>query len=118
MAYVFTKKNTILDVMKCKEVVISDHSNYDPDRCNNGGAYSFHVHFVKEGGSWKVRYSTSADFEYCDITGSFNKCGNSCPHFDYHSDKCTAQYEQAMTGEVLNAIAYADQAENMEVTIR
>lgn len=60
--------------------VLDDYSNYKPETSNNGGDYSFatyHDWYVSKypDGSWKFafveRYSTSADFSYDELTGSF-----------------------------------------------
>lgn len=56
-----------------------DYSAYKRRTCNNGGDYSFqeHIHFFTRciNGEWEIRtlttYSTSAEFSYDEINGSF-----------------------------------------------
>lgn len=60
--------------------VLDDYSSFKPETSNNGGDYSFHTYhdwYVAKypDGSWKFafveRYSTSAEFEYDELAGSF-----------------------------------------------
>lgn len=65
-------------------VGITNWSEYDPDRCNNGGAYSYTTIYRRDGDRWSINYSTSADFEYCPYCGNFgDDCG--CTHPEYIS---------------------------------
>lgn len=56
-----------------------DYSSYKPGTCNNGDDSSFHehIHFFTRciNGEWEIRtlttYSTSAEFSYDEINGSF-----------------------------------------------
>lgn len=46
---------------------INDYRSYDPDRCCNGGSYSWHHHYTRVcENMWELTESTSADFcPYC-----------------------------------------------------
>lgn len=56
-----------------------DYSSYKAETCNNGGDYAHHTHehfFARyNGGKWEVRtlttHSTSAEFPYDELSGSF-----------------------------------------------
>lgn len=56
-----------------------DYSRYKPGTCSNGGDYSYHEskHFFarKINGEWEIRalttHSTSAEFSYDELSGSF-----------------------------------------------
>lgn len=64
--------------MKMKTVIkIIDKTQYNPEFCNNGGAYSFTTVFTPtEDGGYAVTYATSSEFPYCPFCGSFytGKC--------------------------------------------
>ena len=65
-------------------VDITNWSEYDPDRCNNGGGYSYTTIYRRDGDRWSITYSTSVDFEYCPYCGKFgDDCG--CTHPEYIS---------------------------------
>lgn len=57
-------------------VKITDYSEYEGGQCNTSGKYSYTTHYYRVGyDEWEVEYSTSADFKYCPICGSFGDCG-------------------------------------------
>lgn len=57
-------KTNLKDLMK---VNINNYQAYDPDRCCNGGAYSWHYHYARRcENMWELTESTSAEFcPYC-----------------------------------------------------
>lgn len=72
------KKKAIKELKSANVVTIEDLSEYDPERCNNGGCYSFWTKYVREkNNQFRVEYGTSADFPYCPVCGSFNE------HYDW-----------------------------------
>lgn len=55
--------------------MILDRASENPAMSNNGGDYDFgRTIVVKDGRPVAVRYWTSADFDYCPHSGSFNRC--------------------------------------------
>lgn len=56
-----------------KRVRFCDYTEYDSEKCNNGGAYGFWTNYFRlDNDEWKVSYGTTADFSYCPVCGSFN----------------------------------------------
>ena len=58
-----------------KSITFVDNSEYDPDKCRNGGAYSFSCKYIREKSNsdkWIRKCGTSADFAYCERCGTFN----------------------------------------------
>lgn len=82
-----------------KRVVIEDYSEYDGNRCNNGGAYSFTTTYTrKDGEEFAISYSTSADFPYCPKCGSFY-ADEECPcGMDDYDTVSTAELEGILAG--------------------
>lgn len=86
--------------MKMKTVIkIIDNTQYNPELCNNGGAYSFTTVFTPTEGGYTVTYETSSEFPYCPLCGSFYT-GDNCPCGMDHPEIRT--WEQVKT-EVENA---------------
>lgn len=86
------------------KVSITDWSGYDPDRCNNGGRYSYTTTYHRRvDDKWDILYSTSAEFEFCPYCGMFGMgCG--CTH-----------PEQSTTAEVMEQITSAE--DNPDFTV-
>ena len=60
------------------KISIIDNSNYAADKCNNGGSYSFTTTYRQiNDDQFEVLHSTSSEFPYCPLCGSFYQ-GN-CP---------------------------------------
>jgi hypothetical protein len=54
---------------------IVDRESTNPIMSNNGGDYDFgRTVAVRDGVPVAVRYWTSADFDYCPHSGTFNRC--------------------------------------------
>ena len=83
--------------MKEKVITIEleDLSNYDPEKCRDGGCYSFITKFMRWGfeEKWMVRYGTSADMEFCPICGSFGK------HWDDEIEEYSCGGDEKITTE-------------------
>ena len=48
-----------------KRVRFNDFSDYDSEKCNNGGKYGFWTDYDRlENGNWKVSYGTTADLAF------------------------------------------------------
>ena len=54
------------------KVILSDYTEYDSEKCRNGGCYGFRTNYNRVKNGWAVSYGTTADFEYCPVCGSFN----------------------------------------------
>ena len=52
-------------------IKIIDNTHYNPDFCNNGGAYGFTTVFTPTEDGYTVTYETSSEFPYCPLCGSF-----------------------------------------------
>lgn len=60
-------------------VSITDFSDYEEGKSNTGGKYAYNTTYAKIGeNKWEVSYSTTADFEYCEICGSFGHNREDC----------------------------------------
>lgn len=90
--------NTVKDLMDwignetIYTVKVVDDSEYDPERCNDGGGYSYTTKYTAiVGGMFEVEYSTSADIDYCPCCGQFGDhydhetCEYSCGEFTHVS---------------------------------
>lgn len=86
---------------KFKNVIITDLSEYDGDRCNNGGCYSFTDEFCynENLNTYQKFYSTSADFEYCYICGGFQSCSQ-CGMYDREEGECISKPDTATWEEI------------------
>lgn len=63
------------------EICICDFTNYKAETSHNGGDYAFWKTYTKTNeNEWAVKYGTSAEFEYCDMCGSF---GSNCGCHEY-----------------------------------
>lgn len=95
-----------------KSVVITDVSEYDSSKCNDGGCYSFSTIYTKvDDNHWSVTHETSADMEYCPICGSF---GN---HWDDDAEEYRCGKPDIIrTFELLNRIADASENDDFEIS--
>lgn len=81
-----------------------DYSDYDSEKCNDGGSYGFWTDYNRlENGNWEISYGTTADFEYCPVCGNFNDHyeGNDCY---YESGYSCGEYETITEAELLKRI--------------
>lgn len=87
-------------------VRFNDYSEYNSDKCNNGGCYGFWTDYDRTESGWLVSYGTTADFDYCPVCGSFNN------HYvgDDDEEYSCGEYEIIPEEELLNKI------ENFEKT--
>jgi hypothetical protein len=72
--------NQILKNLKEGSVAtMTDYSQYEETKSNDGGAYSFTQRYTKlENGMWKISFHTSSNFDYCECCGSFHSSECSC----------------------------------------
>lgn len=67
---------------KIQRVRMNDFTEYDYDRCYNGGCYGFWTEYTRmEDGKWRENYGTTSDLEFCPVCGVF---GN---HWDDEEEK-------------------------------
>ena len=91
------------DLKGIKRVRFND-SDYDSEKCNNGGSYGFWTDYSRlENGNWEISYGTTADFEYCPVCGNFND------HYEgdyscYESGYSCGEYETITEAELLKRI--------------
>lgn len=85
-------------------VRFNDYTDYDSEKCNNGGCYGFWTDYNRlENGNWEVSYGTTADMEYCPCCGSFND------HYEgddaiYDSGYSCGDFETVTETELLDRI--------------
>ena len=85
----------MMDLKNITKVRFNDYTEYDSEKCNNGGCYGFWTDYTRlESGNWEVSYGTTADFEFCPVCGSFGshedfetESGYSCGDFEVISEK-------------------------------
>lgn len=96
-------------------VKIIDETNYDPRKCNNGGCYRYTQRYYRVSESeFEVRYGTSSEFDYCKISGTFQRCED-CSDSDWGERECQAEPEKVSETELLKIIQMADSHEHMYV---
>ena len=98
------------DDLKC--IRVTDWADYDPAKCRNGGKYRFTTTFYPVENGFEVDFSTSADFPFCDVLGSFQQCGR-CQWFD--GEDCTIDYEVWTLKEVEDYIEKCRHDENFDI---
>ena len=93
-----------------EKMCITDNSRYEAGKCNTGGAYSFSTIYRRnDDGTYNAIYSTSADFPYCPMCGSFYTGGDDCPYCDGQPDVLAAD-------EVLSAVLQAAEDPDFEIS--
>lgn len=83
-----------------KRVRFCNYSEYDSERCNDGGCYGFWTDYDRlENGKWEVSYGTTAGFDFCPVCGSFND------HYDYDEEEYSCgDFETVTETELLEII--------------
>ena len=82
-------------IASAARITIRDYSNYDPDKCHDGGSYKTGVTFIRHADGWERQEYTSGD--YCPYCGSFDCCG-SCEEAE------AAQAERLTDSEVMDEV--------------
>lgn len=100
------KKENFLDGIK--RVRFCNYSEYDSERCNDGGCYGFWTDYDRlENGKWEVSYGTTAGFDYCPCCGSFND------HYDYDEEEYSCgDFETVTESELLDIINNFEETED------
>lgn len=72
--------NEILNELnKGSVATMTDYSQYEEAKSNDGGAYSFTQRYEKlDNGNFKLSFFTSSNFDYCSSCGSFHNGECSC----------------------------------------
>jgi hypothetical protein len=88
------------ELKNIKRVRFNDYSNYDQEKCNDGGSYGFWTDYsCLENGNWEISYGTTADMEFCPCCGSFGD------HYDYGEEEYSCgDFETVTTDELLEKI--------------
>jgi hypothetical protein len=102
--------NQILKSLKDGDIAtMTDYSQYEVGKSNDGGAYSFTQRYEKQqNGKWKLSFHTSSNFDYCECCGSF------------HNGECNCDGEHAeySTKEVAKFLESEWKSEGYEITIK
>lgn len=94
----------ITSLTNITRVRFNDYTDYDSEKCNNGGCYGFWTDYDRlKNGNWEISYGTTADMEYCPCCGSFND------HYEgddsiYDSGYSCGNFEQISETELLERI--------------
>lgn len=96
------------DLKNVKRVRFNDYSNYDPEKCHDGGAYGFWTDFYRselDADAWCAEYHTTADFGFCPCCGQFDEND----HWDggesgYESGYNCGEFAMFTTDELLKEI--------------
>jgi hypothetical protein len=67
-------KKLIERLEKAKRIQIEDYRDWVPGKDSNGGCYSYHYKFEAVPNGFRVRYCSSAEFEYCEKYGNYQSC--------------------------------------------
>ena len=79
-------------------ITITDYSEYEPEKSNTGGAYSYTQRYEKmENGNWKLSFYTSSSFSYCECCGTFQN--GEC--------SCNEEYDEISSEEFAEILEYA-----------
>ena len=95
------KRNNLDGIEKVK---FFDYSEYDSEKCNDGGCYGFWTEYIRiSDGRWEATHGTTADFVYCPVCGSFSD------HYDggdsvFDSGYSCGEFSTVTTEELLKFI--------------
>lgn len=87
-----------------KKVKFLDYSEYNSEKCNNGGRYGFWTEYIRISDErWEVTHGTTADLIYCPVCGSFSD------HYDgddsvFDSGYSCGEFSTVTTEELLKFI--------------
>ena len=97
-----------------KKVRFNDFSEYDSEKCNNGGCYGFWTDYSRlENGNWEISYGTTADMEFCPCCGSFGD------HYDYGEEEYSCgEFETITTQELLERINSFEESAEQYIDVK
>ena len=84
-------------------ITLNDYSEYDPDRCHDGGCYGFWETYIQtETCSWVKTYGTTAslDIDYCPCCGCFYNTAK--------CNQCDGTFEHVTINELIKIIENFD----------
>ena len=94
------------------KVRFCDYTEYNSEKCNNGGCYGFWTDYNRlENGNFEISYGTTADFEYCPVCGSFNNHYASDDDI-YESGYTCGEFETVTETELLELINNFEETED------
>lgn len=96
------------------KVRFNDYSDYNPEKCNNGGCYGFWTDYNRTDNGWMVSYGTTADFEYCPVCGSFDNHYVGDEDEEYSCGECEIISDE----ELLKRIEGFDETEECYIEIK
>ena len=103
--------------LDCKtRIRFNDYSNYDSDKCRNGGCYGFWTQYDLVGNSiFEVSHGTTADMDFCPVCGSFND------HYEgddsvYESGYSCGDFEKITADELIKLIDNFEETEEKYIT--
>lgn len=104
-------KMTRAELENKKKITIKSFSEYDPEKCNNGGGYGFWTEYDRTSDdSWEVSYGTTADLEFCPC------CGEFADHYDYDNEEYSCgEFDTVTTDTLLEKINNSNEDEFVEV---
>lgn len=99
---------TRAELKKVNKIVFKDYSEYNSDKCHDGGAYGFWTDFYRselDADTWCAEYHTTADFGFCPCCGQFDEND----HWDggesgYESGYSCGEFARFTTDELLKEI--------------
>jgi len=65
-----------LDGHRILSIRLSDYSTWEAGKCSNGGSYSYHTVYKRDGERFIKLLTTSAEFDYCPVCGVFYTSGH------------------------------------------
>lgn len=96
------------------KVRFNDYSDYNPEKCNNGGCYGFWTDYNRTDNGWMVSYGTTVDFEYCPVCGSFDNHYVGDEDEEYSCGECEIISDE----ELLKRIEGFDETEECYIEIK
>jgi len=93
-----------MNLTNINRVKIMDYKDYDPNLCNNGGKYGFTNEYYRiDDNNFECHYFTTADFNFCEITGRFQEC-HTCPSVDYIINGCNEEFNVVSEEELIDIL--------------
>lgn len=112
------REGELLKMKNIQCVKINDLTNYDSNKCFNGGCYAFTVEYNREkpGDKFIIEYNTSSEFDYCNIYGSFQEC-RKCAEYNKETNYCFADYLTVTEEQLKEIIEVAKKQEEVYIEI-
>lgn len=112
-----TKNEIEIEIGKANTVIIYDNREAVAGKLCTGGCYQYIQKYIRaDSNTWKVRYSTSSEIEYCPVCGTFAECSN-CMEYDRRNRSCTKPAITVTTEKLVEKIMKAMSTDKMSVDI-